>query len=169
MWNCEITFLFISFSYYFHIFGPRTRAQAPKRRQGARHRPGPPSLWGPGPGSGPQNAKIICKWYETNIWKYGDFTISHYFHILFILFSYFYHIFGLGAQIRAPKIIFLSYCWSYYLHIIFIFWGPWSLYAPSRCRLPDCRPPGPVSSSRCRPPDYCFKDCGMDRGPSPGI
>ena len=45
---------------------------------------------------------------------------SHYFYILFILFSYFYHIFGLGTQIQAPKIIFLSYSWSYFIHIIFI-------------------------------------------------
>ena len=67
------------------------------------------------------NMKII--W--TKIWKSCDFSISHYFHMLFILFSFFYHIFRLGTQIRAPKVIFLSYSWSYFFHIIFIFlWKP---------------------------------------------
>jgi hypothetical protein len=28
--------------------------------------------------------------------------------------------FGLGTQIRAPKVIFLSYSWSLFFHIIFI-------------------------------------------------
>ena len=50
-----------------------------------------------------------------------DFSVSHYFHILFILFSYVYHIFGLETQIRSPKVIFLSYSCSYLFHIIFIF------------------------------------------------
>ena len=75
---------------------------------------------GLGLGSGPQHVKIIWKYYEKNKNKW-DFITSHVCHMLFILFSYFYNMFGLGTQIRAPKIIFLSYSWSYYFHIIFIF------------------------------------------------
>ena len=29
--------------------------------------------------------------------------------------------FGLGTQTRTPKVIFLSYSWSYFFHIIFLF------------------------------------------------
>ena len=69
---------------------------------------------GLGPLSIPQSWKNIC---------------PHYFHILFILFSYFYHIFGLGTQISASKIIF----WHIPGHICFTLfsyywislgWGP---------------------------------------------
>ena len=44
---------FILFSYYFHILGPRTRAQAPKRRRGGQ------ALAGTAAALVPQNVKII--------------------------------------------------------------------------------------------------------------
>ena len=53
MWKLRNHIIFISFSYYFHILGSETRAQAPKRRHGARAGPGPPPLWGLGPGEAP--------------------------------------------------------------------------------------------------------------------
>ena len=84
--------------------------------------------------------------------KLCDFTISHYFRILFILFSYFYHIFGLGTEIRAPQVIFLSYSWSYIFHIIFILLyipglGPLSI--PQSLKSLVC--PISVPAVLCRP------------------
>ena len=90
--------IFTCFSYYFHIVF---------------------TFWGPGPGPGLKDVKIIWRWYEKQ-WKQCDLSISHYFDIIIILFSFFYYMFGLGAQIRAPKVIFLSYSWSYFVHITFI-------------------------------------------------
>ena len=138
-----VIFLVIFFSYYFHIFVKTSFSGLSIRTiftsavyfdhwsSEPSSIPGPvPPLWGPGPGPRPQNVQIIWKIYE-KIWKSCDFSISHYFHIFIILFSYFNHIFGLGAQIRAPKVIFLSYSWSYFFHIIFIFlWKPSFLACP---------------------------------------
>ena len=64
---------FILCSYYFHMLGPATQAQAPKLRQG------------PGPGlarrcfgaqASPKNGKILWKWYEMNmkIMRFGTFA-----------------------------------------------------------------------------------------------
>ena len=55
-------------------------------------------------------------------------NVIWHFHIcplFYISFPYLFHIFGLGTQIWAPKVIFLSYSWSYVFHIVFTF-----LYMP---------------------------------------
>ena len=74
-----------------------------------------------GGGDVPPQASSIKKNYILHSEVEGDdLPSSNYFHILFTFFSYFYHIFRLRTQIWDPKIIFLSYSWSYYFHIIFI-------------------------------------------------
>ena len=132
MWKwCEIVkspyfhmfFILFSyyFSYYFHVLGPGTRASAPKRRHRAQAGPGPPPLWGLGPGSGPQNVKIIWKWYD-----FSAFTLfSHLIHIIFILLSHFWA----RDPDPGPKshifVIFLVIFFSCFLHIFVYAWaGP---------------------------------------------
>ena len=96
--------IFICFSYYFHIIF---------------------TFWSPEPGPRPGSRAPKC---ENNVEIIYENNVILQFHIVFtflILFAYFYHIFGLGTQIRGAKIIFLTYSWSFFFHIIFIFlWKP---------------------------------------------
>ena len=90
-------------------------------------------IWLLGPGSGfrgqkcDKNMRIIWINCENNV-NLANHIIFTFFHIIFILFShfftlflYFYDIFGPGTQIRAPKVIFLSYSWSYFSYYFHIF------------------------------------------------
>ena len=94
MWKLRITW----FSYFVHIisilfshFGARDPGLA-NRRQGARR----PGFRAP---KCENNMKIIL---NTHVLK-RDLTRSHYFHMFFILFAYYFHILGPGTRTWAPK------------------------------------------------------------------
>ena len=105
---------FILFSH----FGARDPGLGPKAAARSPARAWPTAALGPGPGlRAPKcenNLKIIRKTHENNV----ICQVHIIFHILFILFSYFSHISGLGTQIQTPTVIFVSYSWSY-LFILF--------------------------------------------------
>ena len=127
MWKSEITL----FSYLCHItfilfshFGARDPGLGPKAAARGPGRAWPAAALGPGPGfRAPyceNNMKIVFQNVKI-MWFHTSTLFSHF----CILFSHLYHICGLGTQIRAPKVICLSYSWSYSFHIIFIFlWKP---------------------------------------------
>ena len=108
MWNWEITL----FSYLFHIisilfshFGARDPGLGPKAAARGPGRAWPAAALGPGPG-------FRAPKCENNIKKYENDVISH-FHIIFIFYSYYFHIFitfwGSGPRSGPHK--------SYFCHI----------------------------------------------------